>query len=66
MAHETARQCMIKSKIQNKEYFDEKTKMISYNVGDKILLIDHQRKTKLHNLYKGRNYQNYFRHQRRI
>lgn len=44
---------MIQTKNQNKKYYDRTTKTIKYKVGDKILLIEHDRKTKLHNLHRG-------------
>lgn len=52
-AHEIARQTIIATKTQNKKYYDRNTKDITYKVGDKILIKDHARKTKLHNLFKG-------------
>lgn len=52
-AHKLAREHLIESKEENKRYFDEGTQSISYKVNDKILIKNFNKKTKLHNPYKG-------------
>lgn len=53
LSHELAREHLIESKYDNKENYDQHSKPHSYNVGDKILLINNNPKTKMHNLYLG-------------
>lgn len=52
-AHEFARQQQIKSKNENKHYYDQNAELDEYEIGDKILIINHAPKTKLHDLYLG-------------
>lgn len=53
LAHTRARENLLISKENNKEKYDLTTKDISYKVGDKILLTNENRKTKLHNPFIG-------------
>lgn len=53
MAHKLAREQVLLTKQQNKEYYDRNTKQVEYKVGEEILLINNQQKTKLHDPYKG-------------
>lgn len=53
VAHELARDQQITTKQINKYYYDNNTTTKAYQVGDKILIINNDPKTKLHDLYKG-------------
>ncbi|HEY0222584.1 MAG TPA: RNase H-like domain-containing protein [Lactovum miscens] len=53
VAHTLARENAIQSKEINKQNYDKHTKKISYKVGDKVLLANESRKTKMHNPFKG-------------
>lgn len=52
-AHQAAKEEILKSKITNKKYYDKKSKIRTYEVGDMILLTNENRETKLHNPFKG-------------
>lgn len=52
-AHYLAREEILKNKMINKEAYDKKAKTKTYEVGDKILLTNENRETKLHNPFTG-------------
>lgn len=53
IAHTLARESALQSKVVNKLQYDQKAKTISYQVGDKVLITNENRKTKLHNPFRG-------------
>lgn len=53
LSHQMARDECLKSKISNKKRYDIKTKIVQYKVGDKILITNEGRDTKLHNPFIG-------------
>ncbi len=53
LSHGMTREHLIEVKDDNKEYFDKKLRPHSYKVGEKILLLNSNPKTKMHNLYLG-------------
>lgn len=53
LMHSRAREQLLMSKETNKEYYDKKSKKVSYKVGDKVLITNEQRKTKLLNPFIG-------------
>lgn len=53
LAHSRAREHMLDAKDSNKLYYDLKADHVQYKVGDKVLLKNEQRKTKLHNPFIG-------------
>lgn len=52
-AHTLARESIIHSKHVNKQTYDKKTTPKTYIVGDKVLITNEDRKTKLHNPFIG-------------
>lgn len=52
-AHSLAREELLKSKEVNKRIYDKKSKTIKYVVGDKVLITNEDRLTKLHNPFIG-------------
>lgn len=53
LTHSRAREHMIATKEASKEYYDQKSQHVTYKVGDKVLLTNEQRRTKLHNPFIG-------------
>jgi len=47
MAHQIARERLVKRKIKSKEQYDKKEHNVEYNVNDLILLKDNTQKNKL-------------------
>lgn len=52
-AHTLAREEILKNKMTNKVMYDKKTKAKTYEIGDKVLLTNESRETKLHNPFVG-------------
>ncbi len=52
-AHHRAREELLKSKLTNKKQYDKNSSISEYKVGDKVLLTNEQRLTKLHHPFIG-------------
>lgn len=52
-AHQNAREHLMESKLLNKVYYDKNTKVSEYKLGDKVLLTNEARETKLHQPFIG-------------
>lgn len=53
LAHTKAKEHLLASKIVNKNYYDNHTKNDDYKIGDKVLLLNGNRETKLHDPFIG-------------
>lgn len=53
IAHQLARDEILKSKLVNKSFYDDNPKPLKLKVGDKVLITNEDRKTKMHNPFIG-------------